>query len=121
MPDRPVLVVTDEARLRAEITDGLPAGFSLRLAEDALDAERVMRTFTPAVVVVDIRTGNAGGFALARDMSHDARLQTVPILMLLERPQDEWLARTAGARTIRTRPVSVERLVRDIRDLASSS
>ena len=115
-----MLVVTDEARLRAEIGDGLPAGFSLRLPEDAVDAERVMQSVTPAVVVVDIRTGNAGGFALARDMSHDARLQAIPILMLLERPQDEWLARTAGARTIRTRPVSIEKLARDIRDLASS-
>ena len=114
------MVVSDEPQLRAEISDGLPSGFFARLAGDALEAEEVMRSITPAVVVVEIRTGNAGGYALARDMSQDPRLESVPILMLLERPQDEWLARTAGARTIRTRPVSVERIARDIRDLASS-
>ena len=120
MPDRPVVVVTDETRLGAEISDGLPTGFSVRRAGDAREAWEVMRSVTPAVVVVDIRTGSAGGVALARDMSQDRRLDNVPILMLLERPQDEWLARTAGARVIRTRPVSVELLARDIRDLASS-
>jgi DNA-binding response OmpR family regulator len=118
--DRPVVVVSDEERLRAEISDGLPTGFSIRLAGDAREAEEIMRSVTPAVVVVDIRTGSAGGVALARDMSQNRRLESVPILMLLERPQDEWLARTAGARRIRTRPVSAERIARDIRDLASS-
>jgi DNA-binding response OmpR family regulator len=118
--DRPVVVVTDEARLRAEISDGMPAGFALHLAHDAREAFEVMRRVTPAVAVVDIRTGSAGGVGLARDMAQVGRLANVPILMLLERPQDEWLARTAGARTIRTRPVSVETLVRDIRELASS-
>lgn len=120
MPDRPVLVVTDEARLREEVSGGLPNGFSLHVADDARAASAIMVSLTPAVVVVDIRTGSAGGVGLARDMSQDRRLAGVPILMLLERPQDEWLARTAGARTIRTRPVSIERLARDIRDLASS-
>lgn len=120
MPDRPVVVVTDEASLRFEISNGLPAGFSLHLAEDARAADRLMRSVTPAVVVVDIRTGSAGGVALARDMSQTERLANVPILMLLERPQDEWLARTAGAQRIRTRPISIERLARDIRDLTSS-
>jgi DNA-binding response OmpR family regulator len=120
VPDRPLVVVTDEARLRSDIADGLPEGFSLHVAEDAREATRLMRSITPAIVVVDIRTGNAGGVALARDMSQEARLANVPILMLLERPQDEWLARTAGARRIRTRPVSLEGLARDIRDLTTA-
>jgi DNA-binding response OmpR family regulator len=120
VPDRPVVVVTDEARLGAEISDGMPAGFSMHLAEDARAASRLMVSVTPAVVVVDIRTGSAGGVGLARDMSQEARLARVPILMLLERPQDEWLAKTAGARATRTRPVSAEVIARDIRELASS-
>ena len=120
MPDRPVVVVTDETRLRTEISDGMPKGFSAHVSEDARGALETMRSITPAVIVVDIRTGSAGGVALARDMSQDRRLAGVPILMLLERPQDEWLARTAGARLVRTRSVSVEVLARDIRDLASS-
>jgi DNA-binding response OmpR family regulator len=114
------VVVTDEARLGAEISDGMPADLSVHRAQDAREAIDVMSKITPAVVVVDIRTGSAGGVALARDMAQSKRLGGVPILMLLERPQDEWLARTAGARVVRTRPVSAEILARDIRDLTSS-
>jgi DNA-binding response OmpR family regulator len=120
VPDRPVVVVTDEPRLGSEISDGMPAGFSIHLARDAREATDLMKSRTPAVVIVDIRTGSAGGVALARDMAQDRRLAAIPIVMLLERPQDEWLARTAGARVVRTRPVSAETLARDIRDLAAS-
>ena len=117
MADRPLLVVTDEARLRAEVTDGAPAGFALHVAGDAREASALMTSLTPAVVVVDIRMGSAGGVALAHDMAQVVRLANVPIIMLLERPQDEWLARSAGARIVRTRPITAERLAQDIRSL----
>lgn len=121
MPDHPIVVVTDEERLRADISDGLPSGFSLHLAGDAREATDLMRKLTPAVVVVEIRTGSAGGVALARDMAQDRRLVDVPIVMLLERPQDGWLARTAGARIVRTMPITAEALVHDIRSLLAST
>lgn len=78
-----------------------------------------MSSFTPAAAIVDIRTGSAGGIGLVRDMKQDGRLREVPVLMLLERPQDVWLARTAGADLIRTKPVSLEQLLRDLRTLVA--
>jgi DNA-binding response OmpR family regulator len=80
-----------------------------------------MERFTPVVVVADIRTGSAGGVGLVRDMKQDGRLQDVPTMMLLERPQDGWLAKTAGADLIRTKPISVEELLRDVASLVPPS
>ena len=121
MPPSPIVVVTDDARLRDEIVGSLPAEFAVHLAADSRVASELMRSITPALVLAEIRTGSAGGVGLARDMAQDSRLANVPVLMLLERPQDEWLARAAGARLVRTRPISIDRLVIDIRDLTSAT
>lgn len=68
---------------------------------------------------MDIQTGSAGGFALAKEMSFDARLAKIPILMLLERDQDTWLALQAGAAAIRTKPIDSSDLARATLSLAS--
>lgn len=112
-------MVTDDAHLRDEVTGALPADFAVHLVADSREASDLMRSLTPALVVAEIRTGSAGSVGLARDMAQDARLATVPVLMLLERPQDEWLARGAGARLVRTRPISIDQLVHDVRALTS--
>lgn len=113
----PILIVTDDPRVRAELEDAFSSDFAVTIAEDARAAEDAMTRFTPALVIVDLRTGSAGGFGLVRDMRQDARLADVPALMLLERPQDEWLARVAGAQRIRTKPVPPAVLLAEARSL----
>lgn len=120
MPATPLLLVTDDGHLRDELADAFSSDYSVRIAADAVDAERQLSHFTPALAVVDMRTGNAGGFALVRDMRQDGRLTDVPVLMLIERPQDLWLARTAGADVVRTKPVTVEQLLDEARSLMES-
>ena len=80
-----------------------------------------MRDHRPSVVLVDIQTGSAGGFSLARDMSQTARLRDVPILMLIEREQDKWLATEAGARLLRLKPIGAGELAADVHSLASTA
>jgi DNA-binding response OmpR family regulator len=116
-----LLLVSDDERLRSEVANGLSGHFSVRIAEDSRSASRLMSRFTPAVVIADIRTGSAGGSGLVRDMRQDGRLRDVPVLMLLERPQDAWLAKTSGADLVRTKPISIEQLLRDVASLGSSS
>lgn len=74
---------------------------------------------TPSAVVVDLQTGSAGGYGLARDMGLNDRLAQVPVVMLLERDQDAWLARQAGARFVRLKPVEATSLFKDLRELLS--
>ena len=109
-----ILVVSDDPLIREEATYGFPDGIRVELAIDAREGIRRMRETVPSAVVVDIQTGSAGGFSLAREMSQTARLRDVPILMLIERPQDAWLAREAGARLLRLKPVETGDLVSDV-------
>lgn len=116
-PTRGVLVVTDDPALRREAELAFPDDFDVVSAGDARSAGAEMSAWTPAVVVVDLLSGSAGGFALGRDMSQDRRLANVPILMLIDRHQDEWLARQAGASATRTKPIDAAELAKTALDL----
>ena len=104
-PTRGVLVVTDDPTLGRDAELAFPSDFDVVTVRDARGAWEELQTWTPAALVVDLLAGSAGGFALGSDMSQDPRLREVPILMLLDRHQDEWLARRAGAGATRTKPV----------------
>lgn len=114
---RHVLVVSDDPRVRDEARFGFAPELDVAIAEDARDALEQMRGDTPAAVVIDLQTGSAGGFALCKDMQHTRGLGRVPVLMLLEREQDVWLAGQAGATLIRTKPIDASDLVADVLSL----
>lgn len=114
-----VLVVSDDRSSGEELRQGLPAGYVVDSCLDARAGWAILQGIRPDIVVVDLQTGSAGGFALARDMSQDPRLARVPVLMLLERRQDEWLARTAGATAFCVKPLGTDDLVREVTALVS--
>lgn len=112
-----VLVVTDDHPLHEGVALAFPSHVDVVVVSDAREAWARMQHLTPSVAVVDILTGSAGGFALARDMSHEARLSHVPVLMLIDRDQDAWLAREAGASRWRRKPLDFGELVAETLDL----
>lgn len=100
-----LLVVSDDPEVADELRFGLPGGIEVASATDARDAIDKLASLTPRAVVVDLQTGSAGGFALARDMSQIARLAAIPVIVLLEREADSWLADQAGATLALKKPV----------------
>jgi DNA-binding response OmpR family regulator len=113
MAEKRIVVVTDDPRLADMARYGFAPDLEIEVVADAREALASMARAAPAVAVVDLQTGSAGGFALARDMHQSDRLKEVPILMLLERDQDSWLAKQAGANAIRVKPLGVAQLVAD--------
>jgi DNA-binding response OmpR family regulator len=109
-----VLVVSDDPLLRDQARWAFPADVSVSFAVDSRDAWRHLQVSPPSVVVVDLQTGNAGGYGLTRDMAEDEVLASVPVVILLEREQDAWLARGSGATSYRTKPLSTGDLVREV-------
>jgi CheY-like chemotaxis protein len=103
-----------------ELEYGVPAFMQTEFARDAREALEAMSRKTPSAVVVDLQTGSAGGYGLAREMGLDDRLAQIPIVILLERYQDAWLARQAGARLYLTKPIDASSLFEDLRELASA-
>lgn len=106
-------MVSDDDRIRDEARFGFAPGLGVALARDAREALEQMETDVPSVVVIDLHTGSAGGFALAKDMGQSSRLSSVPVMMLLDRDQDRWLAQQAGVKLIRTKPIDTSDLVAD--------
>lgn len=106
-------MVSRDPALREETFYGFPDDLEVVHANDAFDAAAILKGKRPSLVILDLRSGNAGGFATARDMDQAAELRDVPVLMLLEREQDSWLAEQAGAALYRTKPVETSALVTD--------
>lgn len=115
-----ILVVSADAELQEEMRFAVAGDHEVAIAGDAVAARDVFATTTPLAVVVDLRTGNAGGFALARDMSQDPRLRSVPVVILIAREQDRWLASTAGAAAVLRKPVGGPELAAAISSLVTS-
>jgi DNA-binding response OmpR family regulator len=112
--------VSDDPEIRRELTYGFPDDVEVVLAEDARDAWEKLKTMTPAVVVGSIRTGRSGSWALGHDMGTEPRLARVPILMVLEREQDVWLAKEGRATAVRVQPLGGSDIVDDVLELMSA-
>jgi DNA-binding response OmpR family regulator len=113
-----VLVVTDNDAIREELEFGLSGEAEVHTAREARDAWGWLQDRVPAGVIVDLQTGSAGGFALTRDMHATTRLGSVPVVILLDRYQDEWLARQAGAAAVFVKPIVAEEVFAALRAAA---
>jgi DNA-binding response OmpR family regulator len=106
-----IVAVTDDHRLREELSYGFPQQVDVVETVDARDAVRSMRETVPSAVVVDLQTGSSGGISLLKEMQQHPALASVPVLVLLEREQDAWLSRAFGAAGHLTKPVETGELV----------
>jgi DNA-binding response OmpR family regulator len=66
-------------------------------APDGAVGIRRARRERPDVIVADEIASRAGAFALAMDLRNDDRPFPGAIVVLLDRPQDAWLAKWSGA------------------------
>ena len=111
MAERYILLVSDDNHLAEEASYSFPPNFDVKVAKDGPAAWVFMDRSAPEVAIVEMRGANAGGPSLAEEMGQREGLRHVPILMLLERPQDEWLAKKMGATATRVQPIEASDLV----------
>ena len=109
-PTGTLLVVSQDPDVEEEVRFGAPSGLEVVSVNDADGANEALLTLTPRAVIVDLRTGHAGGFGLAKDMAQSVRLARIPLIVLLEREQDRWLAAQAGAALILRKPLNSNEL-----------
>jgi DNA-binding response OmpR family regulator len=91
------------------------SGFDVR---PTVDAEE------PDVVILDMQIGNMGGIAVAIDLHLEAaagRLPSVPILLLLDRAADRFLAKRAEADAELIKPVDAGTLRRTVKRLLADA
>lgn len=90
------------------------SGFEVR---DMVDIEE------PDVVILDMQIGNMGGIATAIDLHLEAaagRLPSVPILLLLDRAADRFLAKRAEADGELIKPVDAGSLRRTVKRILAA-
>lgn len=91
-PDTTLVVIRSGAEVRAEVDEN-----------------------QPDLVIVDLQIGNMGGMAVAIDLHLEAgagRIDPVPVLMLLDRRADVFLARRSQVQGWVVKPLDARRLRR---------
>ncbi|HSH23493.1 MAG TPA: response regulator [Acidimicrobiales bacterium] len=99
MPD--ILVASDAASVIDEVTAAVGgSGTTVRSVSSGLDVVPAIRDQLPDLAVLDLQIGNMGGVATCLNLrlEQDAgRVGQVPVLLLLDRRADVFLARRSGA------------------------
>lgn len=91
----------------------LEAGHAVGVLGDGEDALRALRRRKPDLAIVDMAMPQMSGSELITIVRRDPELYDVPILVLTARrsPEDEAIARQAGANGYLRKPFEPERLV----------
>ncbi len=107
-----VLIVDDNADIRAFIRRHLGKIYHLLEAEDGEAALQVARTTLPDLVISDVMMPRLDGFGLVEAMRADPDLNFVPVLLLTARaePEDKLAGLGLGADAYLTKPFSTEEL-----------
>ena len=80
----------------------------------------VVATNAPDLVILDLQIANMGGIAVALDLhleSDAGRLPAMPILLLLDREHDRFVAKRADADAVLVKPVDAGTLRRTVKRL----
>ena len=113
MPD--VLLVTDADWVAAQCEAALSGDHTLHRVRQGADTLEAIELVDPALVVLDLQVGNMGGMAacLAVRQEEDmGRLPRRPVIMLLDRDADEFLARRSTADAWLVKPIDPMALAR---------
>jgi CheY-like chemotaxis protein len=94
----------DRLRLALERLELTGEEVSFLEAANGNDALVLAATRHPDLVVADVGVTPYGGFGLTRDLKGDPET-ACPVILILERFQDEWLGRWSGADALVNRPV----------------
>lgn len=112
---RNILVVDDEAQITRVLKTSLSAqGYGIRTASDGMQALVEMKTWTPDLIITDLRMPNMDGLELCRQVRRESR---IPIIVLSVKGEEtiKVEALDAGADDYVTKPFSVNELLARVR------
>jgi DNA-binding response OmpR family regulator len=113
-----ILVAADSAAVVADIAAAVGSrDTTVRNVSSGADVRIAVLRSTPDLVVLDLQIGNMGGMATCLDLRLEAgagRLDDVPVLMLLDRRADVFLARRSGADGFLVKPLDPIRIRRAV-------
>jgi DNA-binding response OmpR family regulator len=118
-----VLIASDSPELRAAVRSVLNSGKDqVREVESGYDVLPAVEERHPDLVVLDFQIGSMGGMATSLELRLEesgGRLDHVPVLLLLDRRADVYLAKRAQADGWVIKPLDPIRLRRAVQALLS--
>ncbi len=116
-----VLIASDASWVRDDVRSVLDTtDVTVREVARGREVVSAVRERTPDLVVLDLQIGKMGGMATCMELRLEegaGRLPHVPVLMLLDRRADVFLARRSGAEGFVVKPLDPMRLSRAVRNL----
>ena len=116
MPD--ILVASDASAVVDEVTAAVGgSGTTIRSVSSGVEVRSAIQRQRPDLAVLDLQIGNMGGVAACLDLRLEqgaGRLGRVPVLLLLDRRADVFLARRSGAEGWVIKPLDPIRLRRAV-------
>jgi CheY-like chemotaxis protein len=105
--DNPQNLLLVEVILRGE-------GFDVRTAVDAEEALRVLESFSPSLILMDVQLPRMDGLELSRRIKRDPARRHITIIALTAYAMkgDEEKALAAGCETYLSKPLDIDLLVR---------
>jgi DNA-binding response OmpR family regulator len=114
-----VLVAADSLDVAREIESVLPAPeFDVLITTRGQLVSKLAAERTPDLVIADLQIGNMGGMAITMDLRLEAtggRLPHIPVLQVLDRRADVFMARRSGCEGWILKPLDPIRLRKAIR------
>ena len=102
------MVIADEPWTRNEVHAALAEpDYTLIDHDDPATSGDVLRSEQADAVVIDLQVGSMGGMAIARDLHQQAAMakrESVPVVLLLDRKADSFLAKRSGVAAWVTKP-----------------
>lgn len=95
-----VLLATDADWLFDDVAAALGGTHDIHRVREGAAVAPAMGSVEPDLLILDLQIGNMGGVATSLQIKQEARagrLPDVPILLLLDREADEFLATTSDA------------------------
>jgi DNA-binding response OmpR family regulator len=122
----PTVVAASDAKwVRDHIRGALSGpGFEIIEVERGRDVRQVVGEREPDLVIVDLQIANMGGMAVSLDLRLEesgGRLPHVPILLLLDREADRFLARRSAADAMLVKPIDPGTLRRTVKNLLAAA
>ena len=121
MPVPEVLIVSDSRAVREEVRAVLPSPeFTVREVTQGAMVLPSVEAEPPDLVISDMQVGAMGGMAVSLELRHEGgaeRIDDVPILLLLDRRADVFLAKRSEADGWLVKPLDPVRVRKAVRAL----
>jgi DNA-binding response OmpR family regulator len=118
-----ILVAAEASWIRSQVVNAFVSSDQRVVeVERGQGVRAAVAEYDPIVVILDMQIGNMGGIAVALDLRLEAgegRLPDVPILLLLDREADHFLAKRADVDGTLVKPLDAGRLRRAVKQIVA--